>query len=80
MNGFTRTPRRIGARCLLWLGLVVSGVGLLGFESSRSGSRSIMPTKLRRVDRASYRSWSEYLMGGPTCLVVGCSSALDASD
>jgi hypothetical protein len=65
MNGFTRTPRGIGARCRLWLGLVVLGAGLWG--STRAEAAAIHHAhKASAVDPASYRTWSEYLMGGPS--------------
>ncbi len=65
MNGFTRTPTRIGARCLLWLGLVVSGLGCWGLNQAEAAAiHHAHASSL--ADPAKNRSWSEYLMGGPT--------------
>ncbi len=65
MNGFTRTPPKIGARRRLWLGLAVLGVGLWG--SPRAEAAAIHHAhKTATADPASDRTWSEYLMGGPT--------------
>jgi hypothetical protein len=65
MNGLTRTPRRIGAVDRLWLGLVVLGVTL--WSSTRAEAAAIHHVhKTPAVDPAAYRTWSEYLMGGPT--------------
>jgi hypothetical protein len=65
MNGFTRTPRRIRTRFRLWLGWVVLGVGLWG--STQAEAAAIHHArKTQSVDPASFRTWSEYLMGGPT--------------
>ena len=66
MNGFTRTPGRIGARRLLWLGPIVLGLGLSGSESSGSGGDPPHTTTRRRSIPATYQTWSEYLMGGPS--------------
>ena len=49
----------------LWLGFVLLGVSLWG--STRAEAAAIHHAhKTPAVDPASYRTWSEYLMGGPT--------------
>jgi PEP-CTERM motif len=65
MNGFTRTPGGIGALGKLWLGLGVLGVGLWGSPQTEAAAIH-HAHKTPAVDPASYRTWSEYLMGGPT--------------
>jgi PEP-CTERM motif len=65
MNGFTRTPSRIGAVRLLWLGPVLLGLGLCG--SNRGFASAIHHAdKDAAMKDMSNPSWSEYLLGGPT--------------
>jgi PEP-CTERM motif len=65
MNGFTRTPRSIRAHSLLWLGLFVIGVG--SWSANQAEAAAIHhANKTEKVDPAKFRTWSEYLMGGPT--------------
>jgi PEP-CTERM motif len=68
MNGFTRKPRRFRAACLLWLGPVALGLGLANFQ--RADASAIHGAD--KADKASAdvagmnRTWSEYLLGGPS--------------
>lgn len=65
MNGFTRTPRRIGAGSLLWLGPVVLGLSLADPESANASA--IHHAHHATADDAGLnRSWSTYLMSGPS--------------
>src|ERR1700722_17672208 len=63
MNGFTQTPRRVGVSCLLWLGTVVLGVGLAGPNRAEA---SAIHHAHESAASDSGRTWSEYLMGGPS--------------
>jgi hypothetical protein len=65
MNGFTRTPRSIRARRSFWLGLIALGAALLGSNSTKAAAIHHVD-KTSAVDPASFRTWSEYLLGGPT--------------
>jgi hypothetical protein len=72
MNGFTRTPSRMRAGQLLWLGAAFLGLGLV--SSPRAIASAIHHAdKADKADKAAAatdagmnQSWSEYLMGGPT--------------
>jgi hypothetical protein len=65
MNGFTRTPRSSRARCLLRHGLVLLVAGLWGSNQALAAAIHHVH-KTSAVDPASFRTWSEYLLGGPT--------------
>ena len=65
MNGFTRTPWWNGARDVFWLGLLVFGAGFSGSNSADAAAIH-HARKALAVDAASNRTWSEYLLGGPT--------------
>ena len=65
MNGFTRTPRSSRARCLLRHGLVMLVAGLWGSNQALAAAIHHVH-KTSAVDPASFRTWSEYLLGGPT--------------
>jgi hypothetical protein len=65
MNGFTRTPRRIGAVRLLWLGPVVLGLGLCGSTRAFASAIHHADKDIAAKDMSN-PSWSQYLMGGPT--------------
>ena len=65
MNGFTRTPRTNRIHCLLGLGLFVVGVGLRGANQAEAASIHHVH-KAELADPGKFRTWSDYLMGGPT--------------
>jgi PEP-CTERM motif len=63
MNGIARTPTRTEASYHLWLGLTLLGAGAL--LAPRVEASAIVHSA--KIDRAELgRSWSEYLLGGPT--------------
>jgi hypothetical protein len=65
MNGFTRKPWRIGGCGLLWVGPMLVAVSSMGF--GRALAAPIHKThELADVDRQSFRTWPEYVLGGPT--------------
>ncbi len=80
MNGFTRTPRRIGAVRLLWLGPVVLGLGLGGSHRAEAAAIHHADKVVRgRRDRVQ-PDWSEYLLGGPSVWSTVAPSCRDAGD
>jgi hypothetical protein len=65
MNGFTRTPSRIGAVRLLWLGPVLLGLGLCGSNCAFASAIHHDGKDSAAVGIAD-PSWSQYLIGGPS--------------
>ena len=65
MNGFTRKPWRIGARRLLWIGPILIAVSSIGFGQAEAAPIHKVH-ELADVDRQSFRTWPEYVLGGPS--------------
>jgi hypothetical protein len=65
MNGFTRTPGRLEACRLLWLGPMVLGLGFSGWNRAEAAAIH-HDAESSSINPASYQTWSEYLMGGPS--------------
>jgi hypothetical protein len=68
MNGFTRKPRRFRAACLFWLGPVALGLGLGNFHRADASAihGADKADKVSTDDAGMNRTWSEYLLGGPS--------------
>jgi hypothetical protein len=65
MNGITHRPRRCGPYCLIWIAPILIIVSLTGFR--RAGAAPIHRFyELAELDRQSYRTWPEYVLGGPS--------------
>ncbi len=64
MNGFSHTSRRIGARCLIWLGPVIIGLVSASNRSEAAAIHHVHDSSA--VDAASNQTWAEYLLGGPS--------------
>jgi hypothetical protein len=65
MNGFTRKPWRIGAHGLLWSGSILIAVGSLGFGQAKAAPIHKVH-EIVDVDHKSYRTWADYVLGGPS--------------
>jgi hypothetical protein len=65
MNGFTRTPWQFARYRLLWLGPILWGVGLVG-SSRVEAARIHHDHDSSLIDPGSYKTWSEYILGGPS--------------
>ena len=82
MNGFTRTPRRIGARLSALARMILLGRWISGsrIESKRLRFAMTRRTRLTTCSErlGSYRTWSEYLMGGPSVWSTLSHPACDA--
>jgi hypothetical protein len=65
MNGFTRKPWRFGARGLLWIGPMLIAVSSVGFGQAKAAPIHVVRERAE-VDPESFRTWPEYVLGGPT--------------
>ena len=65
MNGFKRKPARPRARGLVWTGAILFAVTSIGFGPANAAPIHKVH-EFAEVDRDSFRTWPEYVLGGST--------------